>query len=79
MEDKVTDFGANEAIEVSSLPKCDLCIHIEGKSIAEASTAHYDAKTVNGPWANMCTTHYARYGYGLGLGLGQRLILKESN
>ena len=40
--------------------------------------AQYDAKTVGGSWANMCESHWQKYGIGrLGTGLGQRLIYKE--
>jgi len=67
--DKVSDFAPHEAVEVLELPDCDIC----------GETAAFDAKTVNGPWANLCPAHYARLGYGLGLGKGQRLILKGSS
>jgi len=54
-------------VVVSRLPKCDFC----GKQ------AQYDGKTVMGPWANMCPTHFRMYGRGLGLGKGQKLVLRE--
>jgi len=59
-------------VTVPELPKCDFCSRA---GIDE--DAHYDGKTVFGPWANMCSVHFSTYGSGLGTGLGQRLILKE--
>lgn len=44
---------------VDSLPKCDLC----GKK-----TATYDAPTRQGPWANMCTSCYEKFGIRNGTG-----------
>jgi len=54
-------------VEVIELPKCD----IPGCD----QTAHYDGKTKQGPWANMCEEHFQKLGVGLGLGKGQKLIL----
>jgi len=54
-------------VEVLELPKCD----IPGCD----QTAHYDGKTKQGPWANMCEEHFQKLGVGLGLGKGQKLIL----
>lgn len=49
--------------------KCDFC----------GGTASYDAKTLMGPWANMCEAHWRTHGIGrLGTGYGQRLILRTS-
>ena len=56
-------------VTVASLPKCDLC------PADDAALAAYDARTVMGPWANMCEGHFAHYGVGLGTGSGQRLVL----
>jgi hypothetical protein len=56
-------------VEVASLPKCDLC------PASDAALAAYDARTVMGPWANMCEGHFTHYGVGLGTGSGQRLVL----
>ena len=50
---------------VAKLPKCDFC----------AADANYDGKTIVGPWANMCSDHFAEYGIGLGLGRGQQLVV----
>lgn len=50
--------------DVVELPACDFC----------GSTAHFDGKTVHGPWAYMCTDDFFRFGVGLGMGRGQRLI-----
>lgn len=55
-------------VNVSALPDCDFC----------GDEAHYDGKTKLGPWANMCTSCFKRYGIGLGLGLGQELVVKEN-
>lgn len=33
--------------------KCDLC------PASEKHDAEYDAPTIHGPWANMCSDHYA--------------------
>ena len=57
---------------VSHLPDCDIC-KMEGYS--PVRKAHYDAKTLMGPWANLCTTHFRQYGIGLGLGKGQKLVV----
>lgn len=54
------------SVEIPEAVQCDFC----------AKQAEYDAKTVMGPWANLCEQHYGQYGYGLGLGKGQRLIVK---
>lgn len=51
---------------VEALPNCDVC----------GDTAHYDAKTTFGPWANLCQkcfgTHTTQQ---LGMGFGQKLVL----
>ena len=57
-------------VEVVNLPPCDLC-----KQAGYWSLAHYDGKTVFGPWAYMCPEHFQRFGLGLGVGLGQELVL----
>lgn len=58
---------------VPALPMCDLCKHRLGINNV---TAHYDAKSVNGPWGFMCNEHFRSDGIRLGIGFGQRLILK---
>jgi len=56
----------SQEVKVTSLPKCDTC----------GDTALYDAKTVMGPWANLCDMCFNTYTTGqLGLGLGQRLMV----
>lgn len=55
-------------VSVSKLPDCDFC----------GETAHYDGKTKQGPWGNMCESCFRKYGVGLGLGKGQELVVKES-
>jgi hypothetical protein len=59
-------------VVVPELPKCNFC-----EEQGRAREAHYDGKTVLGPWAYMCNEHYISYGLGLGTGIGQRLILEE--
>ena len=56
-------------VRVSVLPKCDFC----------DAQAVYDAKTVIGPWANLCEEHFKEYSpdESLGTGKGQRLVTKE--
>ena len=51
-------------VKVKTLPQCDFCM----------DEAQYDGKTILGPWANMCPTHFKQFGVGLGLGQGQELI-----
>ena len=65
--------GDHTEVVVPVLPPCDYCVE-HGKD----TPAHFDGKTVYGPWANMCTYHFREFGIGLGLGIGQRLIVKES-
>lgn len=62
-----TKTAAHTAVEVTSLPKCDMC----------DKPAYADGKTQFGPWGNMCKTHFAMFGVGLGLGKGQRFVLKK--
>lgn len=50
---------------VSRIPKCDFC----------SNPAYADGKTITGPWANMCGSHFEAHGVGLGTGKGQRLVL----
>ena len=65
--------GDHTEVAVPELPQCDFC-----KENGWNTPAHFDGKTVFGPWANMCDSHFRSYGTGLGLGIGQRLIVKES-
>ncbi len=57
----------SDQVEVTELPKCDIC----------GDTAKYDGRTIHGPWANMCQTHFDVNGVGLGTGKGQRLVLAD--
>ncbi|MBT0774168.1 hypothetical protein KIH74_34805 [Kineosporia sp. J2-2] len=41
----------------------------------EHRIAQYDAKTRQGPWANLCPDCFAEHGIGLGTGKGQRLVV----
>lgn len=55
---------------VSELPDCDYC-----KMEGNIRPARYDARTIHGPWANMCHLHFLRMTSGrLGTGIGQELI-----
>lgn len=53
---------------VRTFPRCDF---------HSAREAEYDAKTIQGPWANLCGPCYIRFGVGLGTGKGQRLVLES--
>lgn len=45
---------------------CDVC----------TKTAEYDAKTIHGPWANLCREHWELLTeQRLGTGYGQRLVV----
>jgi len=57
-------------VEVKSLPLCDMCAQNGIKT-----KAGYDARTVFGPWGNLCQGCFEEFGVGLGLGLGQELVL----
>lgn len=60
-------------VEVAALPPCS--IHFE--RFRQSVDAHYDAKTIWGPWAYLCETCFKRYGPGrLGTGFAQRLVVK---
>ena len=52
---------------VPDLPVCDFC----------GEEAHYDGKTIHGPWANMCKSCFRKHGIGLGLDRGQELVLRK--
>lgn len=56
-------------VKMSVLPKCDV-----NNSHGNAA---YDAKTVWGPWANLCVKCFQDFGIGLGTGKGQRLVLTD--
>lgn len=54
---------------VTRIPNCDF-------PHGEPTPALYDAKTLQGPWAYMCQTHFdSDHRGGLGLGIGQKLEL----
>jgi len=59
-------------VVVAKIPDCDICCEGNGQ---RRRPAVYDARTVVGPWANLCQIHFDAIGVGLGLGKGQRLIL----
>ncbi len=60
-------------VQVTRLPNCDICA--QGGHIQPAK---YDAKTIMGPWANLCQKHYEDFGIQLGTGFGQRLVLTKN-
>lgn len=53
---------------VRDFPICNFC----------GQEAHYDARTKQGPWANMCDECFKMYGRGLGPGRGQKLLISKS-
>ena len=57
---------------VTNYPDCDICAAGDIKS-----EAHYDGKTIEGPWASMCDGHFLIHGRGLGTGKGQHLIVGD--
>ncbi len=68
----------SEQVTVASLPACDFCNQSgdRGEHLVGQVDATYDGKTVHGPWANMCQSHFDLYGVGLGTGKGQRLVVR---
>lgn len=66
--------NGREAI-VARIPDCD--IHKYDKGVVGIPAA-YDAKTKQGPWANMCEECFGDHAayLELGTGRGQRLVLK---
>lgn len=62
-------MARHEEVTVATLPACDFC-----KEKGVTMDAAYDGKTKGGPWANMCSLHFAVWGLGVGLGVGQRLV-----
>lgn len=60
-------------VTVTALPSCDFCAQA-----GDTTPATYDARTVYGPWANMCERHWRIYtNRQLGTGHGQKLVLAE--
>lgn len=59
-----------EKVYINPPKECDVC----HKPIGEEM---YDAKTIYGPWANMCVNCFNTIGVGLGTGLGQMYRLKD--
>ena len=65
--------GSTKVIKYINPPEvCDVCHKPFTKNIM------YDAKTVYGPWANMCMTCFNSIGVGLGTGLGQQYKKNDS-
>lgn len=62
----------SDSVNVAVLPQCDICKYESNRNVP----AVYDAKTTNGPWANLCEVHFQSHTYRqLGTGYGQRLVL----
>lgn len=53
-----------------NLKDCNICHGPFG-------TVMYDAKTIAGPWGNICQGCFITHGVGLGTGLGQRYELQH--
>lgn len=62
-------MASHTAVKVRVLPEC---------SFHPDRAAHYDGKTKEGPWANMCDECFQTRGVGLGLGKGQELVVEEA-
>jgi hypothetical protein len=60
----MTDFAIVDTIPACDIPNC-------------GEKAAFDGKTVYGPWAYMCESHFADVGVGLGTGKGQRLVVRK--
>lgn len=59
---------------ISAAKLCDVCKFEHNQEV----TAEYDARMLNGQWANLCEIHFeSRTGGKLGTGMGQRLIVGE--
>lgn len=62
----------SDTVTVTAYPDCDVCKTTTGRK----REAHYDARTIGGPWAYMCNDCWLSVGIGqLGTGYGQRLVL----
>ena len=72
----------SDKVVVAEFPRCNFA---EPSALGQRTPcrddgeAHYDGKTILGPWANMCEQHFDEYGVGLGTGRGQKLILRDSH
>jgi hypothetical protein len=70
-------IGSVVTNNLPELPPCDLCTAAQQAHpdvAVEIRHAHYDGKTIYGPWAYMCERHFKELGVGLGTGRGQLLI-----
>jgi hypothetical protein len=57
-------------VTVSGHRRCDVC----------GDLARYDARTVQGQWANLCQAHFVALTLGrLGTGYGQRLVYADGS
>lgn len=64
----------SDSVKVLEVKFCDIHKYEMGRP---GVVAHYDGKTIKGPWANMCGACFDSYGVGLGTGRGQKLIYPE--
>lgn len=53
-------------VKVARIPPCDIC----------GEDAIFDAKTMYGPWANLCHKHFKQQGCRVGPGFGQALVVE---
>lgn len=62
----------SDQVVMAVLPRCDFC-----RQNGQETTASYDFKTRQGPWAYGCERHWKQYRAEnrLGTGIGQRLVL----
>jgi len=54
-------------------PLCDFC-----RDKGATRPAEYDGRTVFGPCAYMCLSHFERFGQGLGYATGKRIQIESA-
>lgn len=65
----------SKTVKKETLPMCDVCRYRDGQPDIPAA---YDAKTFQGPWGNLCPSHFAtETPMELGTGIGQMFLLPE--
>lgn len=63
----------SDTVYIPEPKTCDVCTYELGKPDVQA---HYDARTHDGRWANVCEDHFASHTPGLlGTGRAQRLVV----